>query len=46
MSYWIPPSDGVQILTQKDIECMKQGVARAANDDSGEISTLFFFGVC
>ncbi|XP_034243919.1 uncharacterized protein LOC117646805 isoform X2 [Thrips palmi] len=40
VSYWIPPSDGVQILTEKDIECMKQGVARAraANDDSDQES--------
>lgn len=41
VSYWIPPSDGVQILTLKDVECIKQGIAKAANDDSGEFLFLY-----
>lgn len=39
-SYWIPPSDGVQILTQRDVECMKQGIAKAANDDSEKYANM------
>ncbi|KAK3928753.1 Protein FAM234B [Frankliniella fusca] len=40
VSYWIPPSEGVQILTEKDIECTKQGVERAANDETDKYANM------
>ncbi|XP_026286303.1 uncharacterized protein LOC113211963 isoform X1 [Frankliniella occidentalis] len=40
ISYWIPPSDGVQILTKKDIDCMKQGVSRAASDETDKYANM------